>query len=447
MGLRVRVASQPFAKGNSRRPPLATKGWDAGMTPEAELANPTTTAERLAEIAQDRYDLHGQILAHPNCYPGLAEWIVEASPGVTAVDATRGLAEAETAVLAPPAEEETQVIAAPDEAETQVITGPGETSVQTEVTSVWPNPQAGMAPTGAVPARPQMSAGAPPVQPAPMYASTGAAPMQPAQMGARTGAVPMQQAPMYTQTGPAPVGPGAQPASESIWKKPWFIVGIVVLAVLAVAGIVFAIYALTSGGKEERASGGVAEITKRASEARPKLEEEEEGPEKKEEEDKEVVVPDDPEPVYPGASIPGAYADAGGPRPASAVPISSVYDMEYMGTFATIVTPSGNIGCDFTWDMQGCGVLSYLDDQPYGGDDFAGANWWIWFTDGAYPTISGKGDVALFMFPEYPAQVVEYGQVVYWEDIVCSSSKDGLTCWNTNTGHGAFMNRDGFTGF
>ena len=37
--------------------------------------------------------------------------------------------------------------------------------------------------------------------------------------------------------------------------------------------------------------------------------------------------------------------------------------------------------------------------------------------------------------------VVDYGQVVYYRTIVCASAENGLTCWNTDTGHGAFMNR------
>jgi len=42
---------------------------------------------------------------------------------------------------------------------------------------------------------------------------------------------------------------------------------------------------------------------------------------------------------------------------------------------------------------------------------------------------------------------VPYGAAVYYEKYVCASEENGLTCWNTETGHGAFMNRDGVTTF
>lgn len=31
----------------------------------------------------------------------------------------------------------------------------------------------------------------------------------------------------------------------------------------------------------------------------------------------------------------------------------------------------------------------------------------------------------------------------HYAKYVCASEENGLTCWNTETGHGAFMNRDG----
>ena len=48
----------------------------------------------------------------------------------------------------------------------------------------------------------------------------------------------------------------------------------------------------------------------------------------------------------------------------------------------------------------------------------------------------------MFQNPGTPGQQVEYGTVVYHGDYVCASENAGLTCWNTATGHGAFMNRD-----
>lgn len=481
------------------------EGWDAGMKPEAELANPMTPPERLAEIAQDRYDLHGQILGHPNCYPGLAEWLREASPGVVAIR-VEGVgagpdAPGEGVGAGPDAPVEdapSEVLARPvsgEDAPTEILTGPlqaGPMPGRPDQTQIQGGPMPGGAvPGGPIPGRPVAAGPAQTqIQGGPMPGGPGAqgpggrgpggpmpggpggsgpggrgqgtpmpggpgAPMPGGPGGPVPGGpgAPAPIGPMSTGTGTgtatgAGAGPGAQAPSKSIWKKPWFVVGIVILALLLVAGIVFAVYAFTSGGKEKTSSGsGIAEIAKRASEAKPEQDTQREtgtSKEKSTNEDQSVFVPDT---TYPGALIPGAYPDAGGPRPASATPISSVYEMEYSGTFATLVTPSGNIGCDFTWDLQACGVISYIEDQPYGAEEHSGPYWWITFTDGEYPFIYPKGDVAMFMFPEYPAQVVEYGEIVYWEDVVCASEEEGLTCWNTTTGHGAFMSRSGYEGF
>lgn len=157
-----------------------------------------------------------------------------------------------------------------------------------------------------------------------------------------------------------------------------------------------------------------------------------------------------PQPAVPRDAFPGA----GGQVPSGAQPVSSVYlgsspDAPYL--IATIVTPSGNIGCDFSSDgsgeiVAGCGVLSYMDSAPYGADA-DGARWWIDLTEGKAPDISSRSGLSFFEESKHEPQVVDYGKVVSFEDIVCGSAEDGLTCWNTTTGHGAFMNRRGFEAF
>lgn len=138
------------------------------------------------------------------------------------------------------------------------------------------------------------------------------------------------------------------------------------------------------------------------------------------------------------APVEGAYAGAGGDRPASAVAVSG----------DAIVTPSGNIGCDFssTVGNNGCGVLSYIEDQPEGVAAGSGhANWWIYLDgmngSGGVPEVGPRGDAPAFSSGS--AMTVDYGQVVYSGDWVCASEEAGLTCWNDKTGHGAFMNRSG----
>ena len=140
-------------------------------------------------------------------------------------------------------------------------------------------------------------------------------------------------------------------------------------------------------------------------------------------------------------SIPGAYPGAGGPRPANATPITAVYS-----GYAVIITPSKNISCEFSDTTAGCGVMNYMNSKPYGSDEL-GPKWWVRMkssasADQAEPEMVSRSQPPLSQNPGTPGQQVEYGTVVYHGDYVCASEDAGLTCWNTTTGHGAFMNRD-----
>lgn len=145
-------------------------------------------------------------------------------------------------------------------------------------------------------------------------------------------------------------------------------------------------------------------------------------------------------------SIPGAYPGAGGPRPANATPITAVHS-----GYAVIITPSKNISCEFSDTTAGCGVMNYMNSKPYGSDEL-GPKWWVRMknsasADQAKPEIVSRSEPPLSQKPETSGQQVEYGTVVYHGDYVCASEDAGLTCWNTTTGHGAFMNRDATTTF
>ncbi len=45
------------------------------LDPSKEVTDPTTSAERLQQLALERPELGAQIAAHPNCYPELRQWI------------------------------------------------------------------------------------------------------------------------------------------------------------------------------------------------------------------------------------------------------------------------------------------------------------------------------------------------------------------------------------
>ncbi len=152
----------------------------------------------------------------------------------------------------------------------------------------------------------------------------------------------------------------------------------------------------------------------------------------------------------PTPTIDGAFPGAGGPIPDGATPVSSIRKAEqsYEMDVAIIVTPSGNIGCDVILDAaSGCGVYSYFETQPYGRDEL-GPKWWIDLSATGQPQIHSRGDAPFYLWEGgVEAQVVPYGQAVHHGDFVCGSLESGLTCWNTKTGHGAFMNKDGYQAF
>lgn len=166
--------------------------------------------------------------------------------------------------------------------------------------------------------------------------------------------------------------------------------------------------------------------------------------------------PDSTTPTSPStsASVPmqkgpveGAPGTAGGKRPAEATPITSIRHDQYIGDVAVLLTPSGNIGCEFGATYAGCGVESWAVDKKFGSDPQFGPPWWVTLHENKVPQVSPKGDAPYYKDPDTPAQVIQYGQTVYWGKYVCSSQQAGLTCWNTDTGHGAFMSRDSFRPF
>lgn len=58
------------------------------MNIEDEVQDPTIQPERLAQIAAEHPELWSQVLANPNCYPGLRGWIEQQMPSVPPMDKT-----------------------------------------------------------------------------------------------------------------------------------------------------------------------------------------------------------------------------------------------------------------------------------------------------------------------------------------------------------------------
>lgn len=155
-------------------------------------------------------------------------------------------------------------------------------------------------------------------------------------------------------------------------------------------------------------------------------------------------------PTSPGATapVPGAFPGAGGPVPPEAIAIAGTQTEFFEVAF--LQSPSGNINCDFTSGgglgiRGGCGVHSFAETQQYGRQNDMGARWYFDIGPGV-PEPRAKTD-ALFWDASVPIQTAAYGKAYTYLTFVCGSAENGLTCWDTRSGHGVFMNRDTYAAF
>ena len=144
-------------------------------------------------------------------------------------------------------------------------------------------------------------------------------------------------------------------------------------------------------------------------------------------------------------SAPAPTEPAAPAEPQAGQATSFVADNLVTEKTAMIVSPSGNIGCDLSAHFAGCGVLSYRSDGTFGQDAMGSPNWWFDLSSGATPQLGGRGEGAFSLDEAFRGpgssspQVVEYGQSVTFGSWVCSSEETGMTCRNTETGHGVFL--------
>lgn len=143
----------------------------------------------------------------------------------------------------------------------------------------------------------------------------------------------------------------------------------------------------------------------------------------------------------------GPRSDYGGPRPPDAVPLVSHSPIDGGLGVLTI----GEVTCEFyppEWGedaLGGCGILPFLEESPFGGTD-VGPAWWVPLgTD--EPVIGPKGDAPYFGADGTRPHELVVGDAVHIGDTVCARTFWGLTCWNTETGHGAFMTPEVVTTF
>lgn len=151
------------------------------------------------------------------------------------------------------------------------------------------------------------------------------------------------------------------------------------------------------------------------------------------------------------APVEGAYACAGGPVPAEARSLPAVTRGEER--LATLMMPSGNIGCDVTtgaWPGATCLVLSWESRMKPDYDEWLGGQVSVNLNDMGEVRLGQLTDTPRFLSsrPDDPAPTeLPYGTVWHMDDYVFASSESGLTLWNAETGHGALIKRAGFFPF
>lgn len=138
-------------------------------------------------------------------------------------------------------------------------------------------------------------------------------------------------------------------------------------------------------------------------------------------------------PGVPQAAFPGA----GGPVPpgAIALPTSTSGDV-------LLATPSKINGCVFGRGMAMCTTTARTAPPP---DPTVTAGFLSIDLLKSPLTTTGYGTDQPDWFSQ--GTVLQYGQSGYWKTLVCGSNRNGLTCWNTTTGHGALINGSGITIF
>lgn len=159
------------------------------------------------------------------------------------------------------------------------------------------------------------------------------------------------------------------------------------------------------------------------------------------------------QPSAPVAPIPGAFAGAGGPRPANAEPLPT-YTRSGV-KYAHILSPTGGIGCDFStqnqYTRQGqCGVTSMNSkSSPLGteklGIDIKG-KWLFQLSNNRVgDPVGNNGTTGWMNQPAndgYTVPRVQYGKQYYFENWVVAAEMNGLTVWNTVTGSGVFLSNE-----
>lgn len=135
-----------------------------------------------------------------------------------------------------------------------------------------------------------------------------------------------------------------------------------------------------------------------------------------------------------------AYSGAG----SADVPVGAVN----VGQYDIILSPTRNLGCTVqNDDSMMCLAMNWSSDRPYGTTpNCTNTNPDYCIYNGLELTPTGQAHVTVGEI-NGDGYTVPYGSVAYNGNWVCASEENGMTCWSRQSGHGFFINRDGYKGF
>lgn len=139
---------------------------------------------------------------------------------------------------------------------------------------------------------------------------------------------------------------------------------------------------------------------------------------------------------------------AGGPIPADSIDLAT-RGSNPQDNPPWITTPSGKITCSL-YGVADCTVKDYAEGNFFGSKNgepldtlpiFNGSSSSSKSIRSIDDMRSARGDSL------YKTIQLEYGQSAHYASRVCSLNEKGLTCWDTNTGKGAYVTRYGYAFF
>lgn len=174
-------------------------------------------------------------------------------------------------------------------------------------------------------------------------------------------------------------------------------------------------------------------------------------------------------PTAPVPPVGGAYPGAGGAIPADATRLTPNASSAHGYEGVEVHSPSGNVRCILIESIgyAGCGSDAVGLSGALGPDtarpDFPApgetpsinfvsfgevSEDWRDFTPNPEPLTSPiliyqhEQPFSLFVNDQAEPYILKYGSTASYGRFACASETNGMTCWDSTTGHGAFLNKE-----